>query len=500
MAKIIGDYTGTTWSDFVVLTEWKKGRKAFAFEDVDLSVDIAGVHLGLPFFAAAMRSVVDEELALAAGRLNMMAVAPRGLNIDRQRRIVEHVKKNAVDVGCIESEYKPTTAMNDEKLGSVIETARRSGYSNIPIIDRKAVLVGMLHYVPSKHDNMDLGMPITDVMEHYDVKSLHSRKVCSSDMGDEKIRIYMRKHGLRMVSVVDGVVRLERLVFLQETDGYKVGAAIDTHPGWEKRIEAVVEAGADMIFTDTSDAYKPFAADVIKRYKKMGRKMPPICGGNVITPGGFDYVVDAGADLVKLGMGPGSICTTNEVLGVGAPPFWSLVEVAKRRNALARHGVYIPLIADGGIEGPADMTVALTHADAIMGGKVFGCFKESAGDRIDREGRIHRKDDGMGDSDIVGIKLYGEGSREARETTGDLRRYATPGSNGVATYQGVSGVTKYRGRAKPGVEGYAGALREALWHAGAENLAEYRKMATLLRMSEMAKQTAAPHGIDILRN
>jgi IMP dehydrogenase len=496
MAKIIGDYTGTTWKDFIVLPGLKKGRRAFTFDDVDLSVNIGGVGMGLPFYAAAMRSVVDDELALIAGRLRMMAVAPRGLTIERQRGIVKHVKNNAVRIGDIESEYKPVTALDDESLGSAIEKAKRTGYSNIPVVDRKANLRGIFRYNPSVHDSMDLCMPITKVMVRYG--SRDSPRV-RSNMGNRRIREYMKRHNLRMVPVVDDIGRLDRLVFLQESPAYMVGAAVSTARGWEKRLDALLEEGADMIFIDTSDAYKAFARRLIRKYKKMGSGMPPICAGNVVTPAGFDYLVDAGADVVKLGMGPGSICSTNEVLGVGAPPFWSLVEVAKRRDERAKNG-YVPLIADGGVEDTADMAVALTHADAIMGGKTFGCFYESSGDRVDRDGRMHRKGDGLPEHEIVGLKIFGEGSREAHMTTGNMERYAAPGSNGIATYQGVSGVVKYKGRAKPGIESYARTLQEAIWHAGAENLAEYRKMATLLRMSERAKQTAAPHGIDILRN
>ncbi len=508
MARIIGDYIGTTWNDALVLPGAAIDEKKFNPEDVDISTNIGGVRLNTPFLTAAMRSVTGKELALAAGKQGMMGVAPRGLSAQREVEIVEHVKNNAVKLGEIESEYKPTTALDSENLGSVIEKARRTGHDNIPIVSRKSDFVGMFHYKPSEHDNMDFSTPITKMMRTYRKGGGGRRSIeaCSTRMGDKRIKNYLKDRELRFVPVVDGYGRLDRLVFLQQFEGYKVGAAIDTHKGWKKRAEKLVEAGADMIFIDTSDAHKPFSREVIekyarmvRKYKEMDREYPPICGGNVVTPDAFEYLAKAGADAVKLGMGPGSICSTNTTLGVGAPPLWSLIEVAKRRDAYFKEkGKYIALIADGGIEGTDNINVALTHADAIMGGNIFGCFLESEGDRRDRKGNVCKK--GMiAEGDIVAIRIYGEGSKEAMETSGNLDRYTTPlSAGGVTTFQGVSGWVPYKGRFKPGVEGYVRALREALYHAGTDNLEAYREHAVLIRLSERARQIANPHGIDII--
>ncbi len=510
MARFIGDHIGTTWDDALVLPGAPVDEMEFTPEDVDLSTDLAGVKLELPYIAAAMRSVTGKDLALAAGKLGMMAVAPRGLSIDREVEIVKHVKANEVKPGEIESEYEPTTALNKENLGSVIEKARRTGHDNIPILGRKSEFVGMFKYKPSEHDNMDLSMPITRLMRPYK-KDIGKKSIsaCSTRMGDKRIKRYLTDEDLRLVPVVDNYGRLDRLVFLQKTEGYKVGAAIDTHRGWRKNVEKLVEAGADMIFIDTSDAHKPFSRKLIesygimiKKYKAMDRDMPPICGGNVVTTEAFDYLVKAGADVIKLGMGPGSICSTNHVLGVGAPPLWSLIEVARRRDEYAKDakGRYVPLIADGGIEGTGNLAVATPYANAVMGGNLFGCFLESEGDRMHRNGSFFKR--GMiSEEDIVAIRIYGEGSKEAMETSGDLNRYTVPiGSGGVATFQGVSGLTKYKGRFKPGVEGYSRAHKEAVYHAGCNNLASYRENAVLIRLSERAKSVSVPHGIDVLRN
>lgn len=508
MKRFIGDHIGTTWDDALVLPGAPTDDLEFSPEEVDLSTDLAGVNLGLPYIGAAMRSVTGKELALAAGKLASMAVAPRGLSIEREVEIVEHVKKNEVKPGEIEYEYEPTTALLSDNLGSVIQKARKTGHDNIPILGRKTEFEGMFTYKPSEHDNRDLSIPIKKVMNPCR-KDGGKRSVgaLSSKVIDKTIKRYLTDNDLRLVPIVDNVGRLDRLVFLQKNEAYKVGAAIDTHKGWRKRVEKLAAAGADMIFLDTSDAHKPFSrrvvesyARLIKKYKAMSKDLPPICAGNVVTADAFDYLVKAGADVIKIGMGPGSICSTNDILGVGAPPLWSLIEVAKRRDehALEKGGKYIPIIADGGIEGTGNLAVVYTNANAAMLGNMYGCFLESEGDRYGREGSFHKK--GMIDEgNIVGIRIYGEGSEEAMQTSGDLHRYAVPmGAAGVTTYQGVSGVTAYRGLFKPGVEGYARANREAIFHAGCRNLHEYRQNAVLVRLSERAKQVALPHGIQVL--
>jgi IMP dehydrogenase len=499
MAMIIGDYIGTTWGDFLVLPGAPADDREFTPEDVDISTDLAGVRLRIPFLTAAMRSVTGKDLALEAGKLGMMGVVPRGLSIEREAEIVKYVKDKAIEVDEIESEGSPTRVLDTETLGVAVEKAKKKGHSNIPIVTEKSDFVGMFRYRPSIHDNMDFSTPIKDVIQPYKTGGMGTAGVCTSNMNDDEIKRYLKEKKLRLVPVIDDVGRLDRLVFLQKFDAYKVGAAIDTHDGWEERTRALIDAGADMIFIDTSDAHKPFSRKVVERYKETFGDGPPLCGGNVVTTDAFEDLAVAGADVIKLGMGPGSICTTNQLLGVGAPPFWSLVEVARIRDEYSnRNGRYIPIIADGGIEGTNDIAVAQTHADAVMGAKVFGCFFESEGERLGRDKKIYPKGE-LAEDNIVGIKIYGEASKEAMETTGDMKRYATPLSGeGITTFQGVSGWAAYRGMFKPGVEGYITALKEAAYHVGAPDLKTYRGKAVLIRLSERAKESARPHGIDII--
>jgi IMP dehydrogenase len=413
----------------------------------------------------------------------MMAVAPRGLTIDRQVEIVDYVKGKEIKPGEMESESEPLTIRTFRKLGNAIQKAKESGHSNIPVVTREYRFLGMFTYKPSEHDLMDLDTPIEDVMKKYNQHSL-----CREGMSDKEIKDFLKNNKYRFTPVLKRDGTLSRLVFLQTHEAYKVGAAIDTHPGWERKVAQLVEAGADMIFIDTSDAHKEYALELVREYNKVFGNGPPICAGNVVTRKAFRDFAEAGADAIKLNMGPGSICSTNQVLGVGAPPMWVAIEVAQERDEYAKNGKYIPIISDGGMEGTDDISVVMTHVDGIMCGSMFGGFHESAGDKIRSKGRI------------VGVRIYGEASKEAFETTGDMNRYSTPmdGGDSLTTFQGVSGLTPYMGMFKPGLETYKKTLSEALYHAGCANLREYREKARLIRLSEGAKRVKKPHGIDLM--
>jgi IMP dehydrogenase len=504
--RLEGDYAGTTWEDWLILPGALDNDKKFTPEDVDISVKLKDVNLLEPFLTAAMVSVTGRDLTLAASKHGMMPVIPRGLSIEEAVEILNYVNKNTVRPGEIEKEDNPLAVSDKSTLGFAVRESKRTGYSNIPVVTRKMDLVGMFRYNPLIHDRMDYSTLIVDVMKPYRPDECNSLVVCHNNMSDDEIKGFLRHRDLRFVTVVDDVGRLDKLVFLQKTDAYRVGAAIDTHDGWQKRAEKLIEAGAQMIFIDTSDAHKPFSrevvekhAEIVKKYKDVCKDYPPLCAGNIVTGAAFEYLAKAGTDLAKTGMGSGSICTTNEVLRVGRAPFAALVDVVEARDAYYKKtGRYVPIIADGGIRGTGDINVALTFADAVMGGNIFGCFYESQGDILGKDGRIYPKD-GTSEGNIRAKKIYGEASQEAFEARGELKRYTTPTSQqGVITLQGVSGWTDYRGRFKPGVENYARALREAMYHVGAETPGQYRKKALLERLSERAKETTKPHGIEVI--
>ncbi|MBL7160538.1 MAG: IMP dehydrogenase [Candidatus Aenigmarchaeota archaeon] len=497
--KIIGEYTGTTYKDFLI--EPGHTEKDCSSEDVNTETTLAGVKLGRPFLMAAMRSVVDKRAGLEGGKNGIMPVAPRGLLVGKQAEIVTHVRDNEIKPGDIEVQKEPVCLHEGATLGEALDKTQTTGHSNIPVKNRMAELVGMFTYSPKKHDREDSSMVITGVMKPFKRDGEEILPVLRKDASDEQIKSYMKSRDLRIAPILDGQDRLEALVFMQQTEAYKIGAAVDTRPGWQKRAERMVEAGAHMLFIDTSDAYSDFAKDVvleyngrlgetceaIRTYKRQGDG-PPLCAGNVVTRGGFRHLADAGADVIKVGMGSGSICITNMELGVGAPPMWAVIEVSGERDKYFKEtGKYIPIIADGGIEDTWDINVALTHADAVMGGRIFAGFEESAAEEITVNGKRRKV-------------YYGEDSPLAVMASGNRDRYHM-GEQKMAhgLYQGVAGTVPYAGFLKPGVELYTKALEEAMSHAGAHNLKEFRE-SRLIRLSEQAGRIARPHGIHVIED
>jgi len=497
--RIKGDYIGTTFKDFLI--EPDHTSLDCTPDEISTETDLAGVKIGRPFLPAAMQSVVRKEMGLKGSKDFLMPVAPRGLPVEQEVAIIEHVKQNEVKPGDIEIEKDPVHLLDNATLGEAIDTAHEHGHSNFPVKNRMAELVGMFTYRPTVHDLEDPMMPITQTMSP--LKGGQGNvilPVCRSSATQEEIKRYMREQKLRMVPILDEHDRLEALIFMQQEEAYKIGAAIDTRKGWQRRAEAVIIAGADMLFIDTADAHSDFAGNivleyigklgdagaVVTEYQRVFADGPPLCAGNIVTRKGARFLLEAGADVLKEGHGPGSICTTNAVLGVGASPFYSLVEVTEERDQYEKETErYVPVIADGGIEDTWDINVALTFADAIMGGRIFAGFHESAGELI------------KGPNGEKSKVYFGEGSRWARMRAGNLDRYQVGEQQGHGLYQGVPGTVPFEGYLKPGVERYSEALREAMSHVGAHNLSEYRT-ATLVRLSEEARRLTSSHGIKVI--
>ena len=480
MALIKGEWEGTTFKDFLI--QPGKTTEEHHPEKVSTAVNLAGVILQKPYLPAAMRSVVGKKMALEASKNGMMPVAPRGLSIEREAEIVKWVKQHEVKPNEIESVFDPIFVLDDEALGSAIEKVHQYGHSHLPVKNKMAEFLGMFTYASVEHDRMDPATPIKELMEPYkDLQGKEVMDVCSASLTDDQIKEYMIKNGYRMIPIVDDIGRLKKLVFMQQDEAYKIGAAIDTHEGWEERVKALVEAGADMIFIDTSDGLSVYEGNVITKYKEMFPKGPPICAGNIVTPEGFRFLADKGADVIKVGMGPGSICTTNYVLGIGGPPFSSLKHVVEERDKYTKQtGKDIPIIVDGGISDTQDIAIALTHADAIMAGKLFAGFHESAGEVIMIKGEKYKS-------------YWGEGSKRAAEMSGEMKRYRRGSKNTL--YQGIDSLVPLKGWFKPGAEEYIKALRLALSHTGSKNLKEFRERAVLVRLSERARDVTKPHGV-----
>ncbi|MBA7699537.1 Inosine-5'-monophosphate dehydrogenase [subsurface metagenome] len=277
--------------------------------------------------------------------------------------------------------------------------------------------------------------------------------------------------------VLDEQNRLVKLAFTKDVEKIKVASAISTYEGWEKRVKANIKAGVDLIVLDTSDAFNYYAIDVIKKYKKMGVDVP-LCVGNVIDYDGTRRLMEEGADIIKIGMSAGSICTTGKEKAVGRAPMSALIDANKARNDYFNDtGRYVPLIIDGGVANPYDMVITLTIADAIMTGNYLNRFYEAAGEKLDEKGNITTIE-----QDMKRVFTYGEGSERVQ----NLPRY---GHTKQTTFfpEGEEGTVEYRGRLKPTLKADLLRVKAALVNTGCMNLEEFRRNAVIEVMSDYAR-------------
>ncbi|MBN2331362.1 MAG: IMP dehydrogenase [Candidatus Aenigmarchaeota archaeon] len=489
-----------------ILPGWTTSKTTH--DKVDLSVELVpDVELSVPFIGAAMTSVVNERLLGECARNGAMAVVPSQYPIEVAKRMVENVKKNEVRRGDLEFVEQPEWINVDgdaSKVGDAIDRYNKVGHSVIPICDDERKLKGLFRYregIPNDCLNVDLHEAIGlarsrknewgKIVIPFDIeKAKNGEDYVSERCQPKTIQNRMKKARKGCMPVVDRNGVMKGLTFNYMHNGYAVGGAIHTYK-WEKRAEALLEAGADIIFIDASDGASDFQVRTLRKFKRL---FPDsyICAGNVVattaikkTRSGklievpvYDTLVEAGADLFKVGMGSGRMCLTTDNRGVGGDILRALYDFYKAREKL---GVYRPMIADGGIgtldpdfdkrvlvrrnlrQDTRSINAALAFADAAMMGTYFNMFEEAAGP-------VHNE------GGILYIENWGEGSYKARS----FARYDVgEGVRRADIEEGGFYLIPLVGRLKPGMEKTALGVAMTMSNVGAANLHDYREMCVL---------------------
>ncbi len=487
MAKSVIMKPGRTFQEFSLLPGLTRSDCTIA--DVGLETRLAGLQLGIPLLSAAMMSVTDYDMALALAKEKGIGILPARLPIEQQAATVNRIK--SYEMGFVE---RPLTVPQEATIDQVLKIVEQHGHSKVPIVDMYRNFLGIFNYQDYLKRPIPRNAPVTEAMA---TPETGVQCINKPDITVEEAKKIMEDKQVNYLVVVDNQQRLVKLAFKKDEEKLKVGAAISTHSDWEDRVKALISEGVDLIFVDTSDAHSEFAADVVRKYKELSAKAiekgeppyPPIGAGNIVTREAAFYLIQAGADMLKTGMSSGSICTTQREKAVGRAPMTALMEADRaRRQYQKRTGKYIPIIADGGITGPADMIIALTIADAIMMGNYFNKFYEAAGEKLDKDGKITSTE-----SEIAAVATWGEGSLRAQ----NLNRY---GHSSTYTFfpEGIEGIVPYRGRLKPGIKQDLVKIRAAMSNAGCKTLAELRRDAVI----ELNSPTAAyiignPHDVKV---
>tara|TARA_B100001029_G_scaffold153972_1_gene137896 strand:- start:1527 stop:2960 length:1434 start_codon:yes stop_codon:yes gene_type:complete len=465
MAQRVITEAGKTFSEFSLLTDFTS--KNCTLQNINLNNKLNGINLRLPFMSAAMTSVTGYEMALALGKEGGVGILPARLSVKEQVEIINKIK--GYEMGFVED---PITVRETATIDEVVRLVEKHGHSKVPIADRNNVFLGLFSFDKYLETNATPGDEVTSIM----IKPNDLPCTLKHNISLEEAKTELAEKNYLIV--LDELGRLVKIAFRKDVEKITVGAAISTHKGWKKRAKACTDAGADIIVVDTSDGYNEFTSKVIKEFKAMNDSIP-LCVGNIITYEGAKYLMESGADLVKVGMSSGSICTTQREKATGRAPMTALLEAAKARDKHEKEtGKYIPLVIDGGVSAAGDMIIALTVADIVMMGGYFNHFFEAEGEKLDENMQVTSHE-----PDIRYIATWGEGSARAR----NLDRY---GHVARKTFfaEGEEGTVENWGRLKPKLKQDIRKIKAALSNTGCMNLEDFRKKAIIELMSRYTQE------------
>lgn len=452
---------------------------------VDLASDLTrSIRLNIPLVSAAMDTVTEAPLAIALAQEGGIGIVHKNLSPEEQARNVRVVKK--FESGIISD---PITVPPEMTIRDVIELTRRKNISGVPVVQGDDT-VGIVTNRDLRYETA-LDAPVSSVMTPRE-RLVTVREGADSD----EVLSLLHKHRIEKVLVVDEKFRLRGMItakdFQKATDfprackdgrgALRVGAAVGTGGDTDERVELLVNSGVDVLVVDTSHGY---SQGVLDRVKAIRSQYPDaqIVAGNIVTADAATALVDAGADAVKVGIGPGSICTTRIVAGVGVPQISAVAEVAE---ALAGTGV--PLIADGGIRYSGDLAKAIAAGGyAVMVGGLFAGTEESPGEVELYKGRSYKSYRGMGS---LGAMAQGSSDRYFQDTTDELEKLVP---------EGIEGRVPYKGSMIGIVHQLMGGLRAAMGYTGCADIAAMRSQTQFVRITGAGMRESHVHDVTITK-
>jgi len=444
------------------------------------------ISLSIPLLSAAMDTVTESRLAIALAQEGGLGVIHKNMTPEDQARNVLQVKK--FESGMVRD---PITVSPDMSIREVIELTRAMGISGVPVVDGKKT-IGIVTHRDLRFETK-LDAPVSSVMTPQD------RLVTVREgADDEEVLSLLHRHRIEKVLVVTDDFELRGMItakdFQKATDfprackdergALRVGAAIGTGYGTDERLEALVAAGVDLVIVDTSHGFSKGVLDRVRQTKKQYPDLQVI-GGNIVTGDAAEALVEAGADGVKVGIGPGSICTTRVVAGVGVPQVSAVAEVA---HALKKSGV--PLIADGGIRYSGDIAKALVAgAHSVMIGSLFAGTEESPGEVELFQGRSYKSYRGMGSVGAMG-QTHGSSDRYFQDATEELEKLVP---------EGIEGRVAYKGSMIAIVHQLIGGVRAAMGYTGSHTIEEMRTRPKFVKITTAGMRESHVHDVSITK-
>jgi len=455
--------------------------------EVDLSTQLTReIRLNIPLLSAAMDTVTEAPLAIALAQEGGIGIIHKNMPIEQQAREVLQVKK--FESGIVRN---PITVSPEMTIREVIDLTRAMGISGVPVVDGRET-VGIVTGRDLRFE-MHLDAPVSSVMTPKD-----RLVTVGEDADNDEVLSLLHEHRIEKVLVVDDNFELKGMITAKDfqkakdypkackddSGALRVGAAVGTGYDTDDRVEALVKAGVDVLVVDTSHG---FSKGVIERVRKTKEKYSDIqvIGGNIVTGEAAEALVEAGADCVKVGIGPGSICTTRVVAGVGVPQISAVGEVAA---ALKKKDV--PFIADGGIRYSGDIAKAIVAgAYSVMIGGLFAGTEESPGEVELYQGRSYKSYRGMGSLGAMG-QSYGSSDRYFQDATEELEKLIP---------EGIEGRVAYKGSLVAIVHQLMGGVRAAMGYTGCGTIDEMRTKPVFVQITGAGMKESHVHDVTVTK-
>ncbi|MFJ3031326.1 IMP dehydrogenase [Rothia terrae] len=481
-------FTGLTYDDVLLLP----GNTDVNPADADTSTKLSKrIHLNTPIISAAMDTVTESELAIAMARLGGMGVLHRNLSIEDQASHVDRVKRS--ESGMITN---PVTITPDATIEELDQVCGHFKVSGLPVVDENEVLVGII-------TNRDIRyLPEADYAERTVREIMTPMPLITGREGMDKDEAFklLSDNKIEKLPLVDDAGKLTGLITIKDfikTEQYpnatkddegrlRVGAAVGFFGDGYERAMSLIEAGVDALFIDTANGHSQGVLDMIARLKKdSAANHVDIIGGQAATREGTQAIIDAGADGVKVGVGPGSICTTRIIAGVGVPQITAINEAAK-----AAIPAGVPLIADGGMQHSGEIGKALVAgADSVMMGSMLAGTAEAPGDLIFVNGKQFKAYRGMGSLGAMVTRGRHKSYSKDRYFQADVK-----GEDKLIP-EGIEGQVPFRGPLSSVLHQLEGGLRQTMFYTGARTVEDLKNNGKFVRITPAGLKESHPHDI-----
>jgi len=470
---------GLTFDDILLIPQ----KSAILPREVDISTKFTrNISLKIPLASAAMDTVTESRLAVAIAREGGIGIIHKNMSIDAQAEEVDKVKRS--ESGVI---VDPISLTPDKNIQEAMELMSKYHISGIPIVNKGNRLVGIL-------TNRDIRFLDSTKYTIEEIMTKNNLVTASVATTLEEAKTILHKNRIEKLPIVDDQFILKGLITIKDIEKAKqypgsskdakgrlrVGAAVGVSHDTFDRTEALINAKVDVIVVDTAHGHSTRVIEVIKEIKKNYEI--EIVGGNVATFEGAESLIKAGVDAIKVGIGPGSICTTRVVAGVGVPQITAILECKK-----AAQKYNIPLIADGGIKYSGDIVKALAvGADTVMLGSLFAGTEESPGDVVLYKGRSYKEYRGMGS---IGAMKKGSKDRYFQEDSEDSKLVP----------EGIEGRVSYKGLLSACIFQLLGGVRSGMGYCGVKNIQELLENTSFVKITSAGLRESHPHNIIITK-